>query len=39
MNGIFNNQDFFPTPENVIFRMLSELEVKGKTILEPSLVS
>lgn len=32
-NNIFN-QDFYPTPRNVIDLM--ELNVKGKTILEPS---
>ena len=32
-NQIFS-EDFYPTPENVIFRMLGRIEVKGKTILE-----
>ncbi len=36
MNGIFDNSDLYPTPENVIFRMLGQIEVNGKTILEPS---
>ena len=34
-NQIFS-EDFYPTPENVIFRMLGQIEVNGKTILEPS---
>jgi 16S rRNA G966 N2-methylase RsmD len=36
MNGIFDNVDFYPTPEKVIFRMLAQYDVSGKTILEPS---
>jgi hypothetical protein len=36
MNGIFNNADFFPTPKDVIFKMLAGVNTEGKTILEPS---
>jgi 16S rRNA G966 N2-methylase RsmD len=36
MQGIFNNPDLYPTPEKVIFRMLAQYDVNGKTILEPS---
>ena len=32
-NQIFS-EDFYPTPENVTFRMLGQIEVKGKTILK-----
>ena len=30
------NQDFYPTPENVIVEMLKVSDVKDKIILEPS---
>lgn len=30
------NQDFYPTPIHVIERMLSDLSLQGKTVLEPS---
>lgn len=30
------NSNFYPTPTEVIFQMISELEMKNKTILEPS---
>jgi predicted rRNA methylase YqxC with S4 and FtsJ domains len=30
------NQDFFPTPKNVILQMLEGFDITGKTILEPS---
>lgn len=30
------NQDFYPTPQQVIERMLSGIELDGKTVLEPS---
>lgn len=36
MNGIFDNQDFYPTPRDVAFHMVSQFDIKGKTILEPS---
>jgi 16S rRNA G966 N2-methylase RsmD len=36
MSGIFDNVDFYPTPEKVIFRMLAQYDVNGKTVLEPS---
>jgi hypothetical protein len=34
--GIFNNQDFYPTPEDVIFTMLEGVNITNKIILEPS---
>lgn len=34
--SIFNNKDFFPTPKEIILQMLSEIDIEGKTILEPS---
>jgi len=34
--SIFNNTDFFPTPKEVILQMISEIDIKGKVILEPS---
>jgi len=36
MNGIFNNGDFFPTPAEVIYKMLQYYDVNNKVILEPS---
>lgn len=30
------NQDFYPTPENVIAQMTWDLDLNGKTVLEPS---
>lgn len=30
------NKDFFPTPKEVIYQMLSPYEMAGKTVLEPS---
>ena len=33
---IFNNPDLYPTPENVIAQMTWDLELNGKTVLEPS---
>jgi len=36
MNNIFNNPDFFPTPQEVIYKMLQHYDVNGKVILEPS---
>ena len=33
---IFNNPDLYPTPENVIQQMIGGLDLKGKTVLEPS---
>jgi hypothetical protein len=36
MDKIFNNPDFYPTPEGVIFQMLEGVEIENKTILEPS---
>lgn len=33
---IFDNPDFYPTPENIINRMLQEIEVSNRIILEPS---
>lgn len=30
------NQDFYPTPENIIAQMTWDLDFKGKTVLEPS---
>ncbi len=34
--GIFNNNDFYPTPEDVIFTMLEGVNITDKIILEPS---
>jgi len=36
MNNIFNNSDFYPTPQEVIYKMLQHYDVNGKVILEPS---
>lgn len=36
MNNIFNNPDFYPTPEEVIQKMLTYYDVNNKVILEPS---
>lgn len=33
---VFNNPDLYPTPENVIAQMTWDLELNGKTVLEPS---
>lgn len=30
------NKDFYPTPENIIAQMTWDLDLKGKTVLEPS---
>ena len=30
------NQDFYPTPENVIHSMTWDLDLKNKNVLEPS---
>ena len=35
-NGIFNNDDLYPTPQEVIYKMLQHYNVNGKVILEPS---
>lgn len=35
-NGIFNNPDLYPTPKEVIYKMLQHYNVEGKIILEPS---
>lgn len=34
--SIFNNPDFYPTPESVIDSMLFDHTIKGRVILEPS---
>lgn len=34
-DNIFN-QDFYPTPDEVIYQMISGLHLEGKTVLEPS---
>lgn len=34
--SIFNNADFYPTPEHVIETMLFDHTIKGRVILEPS---
>lgn len=36
MNQIFNNPDFFPTPTDVINKMLQHYDISNKIILEPS---
>jgi len=36
MNNIFNNPDFFPTPQEIIYKMLQHYDVNNKVILEPS---
>lgn len=36
MNNIFNNPDLYPTPSEVIYKMLQHYDVNGKVILEPS---
>jgi hypothetical protein len=36
MNTIFNNPDLYPTPVDVINKMLQHYDVNGKVILEPS---
>ncbi len=33
---IFNNPDLYPTPESVIAQMTWDLDLNGKTVLEPS---
>jgi predicted RNA methylase len=35
-NNIFNNPDLFPTPPEVIDKMLKFIDIEGKVILEPS---
>ena len=35
-NGIFNNDDLYPTPQEIIYKMLQHYDVNGKVILEPS---
>ncbi len=34
--SIFNNKDFFPTPREIVLQILSEVEIEGKVIFEPS---
>ena len=34
--ALFNEKDFYPTPENVILQMIEGYNFEGKTVLEPS---
>ena len=34
--GIFDNKDYYPTPDTLIEQMLFGVDVKDKVVLEPS---
>lgn len=36
MERLFNNPDFYPTPENIIIQMLDGVTIQNKVFLEPS---
>ena len=36
MDSIFNNPDFYPTPDSIIREMLYTVELRDKIVLEPS---